>query len=250
MGKYTFCISDIHGQHMLLIAVLSEAAKFIDANRIPYDQVKFVFMGDYIDRGPHSRHVLDMLMQLRDSPGPFEFIILRGNHDDMMLQALRYRLKMQEDCWLQNGGVTTLENYGLQTGQLDQEAIDLHLDFIETMPLFHEDEDRVYVHAGVRGDFTDMSAQAEVDLIWMRPKEMEQCWPEGPAERKLVVHGHTPFHLGFAGKTIGIDGGCFLQRGALKCVIFAPGNNRPVGTISAPSDGVHRIATHPEGGHA
>jgi serine/threonine protein phosphatase 1 len=198
------------------------------------EDVTIVFMGDYIDRGPASRAVLDMLMLMRDTSPP-TIVILRGNHDEMMLQALRYRSKTHEVCWLQNGGLETLKNYekpvaarGFERSLYD-DAVYAHLDFIESMDLFYEDEHRVYVHAGVRGSFQRMGLQQPFDLLWIRPSEMDEAWPAGmPVEPKLVVHGHTPGHPGIPEKTFGIDGGACFDTGHLKVVKFDDQHRDPI----------------------
>ncbi|QSY98578.1 serine/threonine protein phosphatase (plasmid) [Rhizobium bangladeshense] len=225
--KYTYCLSDIHGMIDHLIKAMRWIANDVAETGADMSDVTIVFMGDYIDRGPASRAVLDTLMVMKDVSPP-TVIILRGNHEDLMLQALRYRSKTHEECWLANGGLETLKNYEKKTVRgLYDDAIYEHLDFIESMDLWYEDEQRIYVHAGILGDTPGIGDHRA--YLWARPADMRMWFENGrPFPEKLVVHGHTPFHPGYPGKTICIDGGACFDKGHLKVVKFCDEHRDPI----------------------
>lgn len=208
----TFAIGDIHGE----LGLLDRALMWIREEC--FFACKIVFLGDYIDRGPNSRGVLDTLLRVSDDMGPNRVVILRGNHDDMMLQTLRYRSKEHEDCWLTHGGLETLANYrepGVKVGPFDKKALDRHMDFIASMPTYHEDAHRIYAHAGVDGrhfvdgEF-DWDRQSRQGLMWQKHSNMVANWPVDGLY-KMVVHGHTPtsvHKVGIQNGRLNLDTGC------------------------------------------
>lgn len=234
--QLTFALSDIHGMYDLLLDALCTIEEFCAERSGPPIPCRVVFLGDYVDRGPDSRKVLERLLQ-----GPSydwqQWVVLRGNHDDMMLKSLWGRNPKMEHLWLRNGGVQTLDNYtyqgeGVTDGpRLDRPTLDRHLQFISSMPLWFEDDRRIFVHAGVRPT-RRMQYQDETDLMWIRLGEMDYLWRDSKCPpTKLIVHGHTPFHAGIPGKTVGVDGGACFPKGCLKVAVFEDHKREPVSMV-------------------
>lgn len=143
--------------------------------------IKFVFLGDYIDRGPNSRGVVQFLMDLqRDRAN--QDIFLKGNHEDLLLAAADS--EFFEERWLDNGGVETLESYGLKNARdIPRE----HVQWLRQLPLSFDDGLRLFAHAGVHPD-RPLDQQDEHDLLWIRKPFLMSEKDYG----RLIVHGHTP----------------------------------------------------------
>ena len=165
MPDKTYVMTDIHGRLAPLKALLAQ---------IP-DGAKIVFLGDYIDRGSESREVVALVRSLPNA------VCLRGNHEDMICMPSPH-------MWLDNGGASTVLSYKHPlTGELDAEALQHDLDWFRTLPCYHEDAARVYVHAGVHPSY-DLPDQPEAYTQWYRYPEGY----DGGYRGKMVVHGHTP----------------------------------------------------------
>lgn len=168
----TFVIPDIHGRLDLLDRGLAAiAARSKGAN----DTV--VTIGDYVDKGPASKDVVERLMQGVD--GEFALVTLKGNHDAMMVEALKDHSKMKD--WLGKGGDEAMASYGSDTARVPQS----HLDWLEHLQLIHVDAHRLYVHAGVDPGIP-LERQREETLLW---KRYPRGYSEGFGELH-VVHGH------------------------------------------------------------
>jgi Calcineurin-like phosphoesterase len=134
-------VGDVHG-------CIDELSVVLDAIQpTPIDKV--VFLGDYVDRGPNSRAVVDLLIALRDSRR-CQTVFLRGNHEDMFLDFLGER-GGHGDAFLFNGGRTTLASYGLPPTLRRSEARaqlpESHLQFLRELEFRHEDKPFLFVHA-------------------------------------------------------------------------------------------------------
>jgi serine/threonine protein phosphatase 1 len=175
----TFAIGDIHGSLEKLVALL----KWCDAIR-GGTKAKYVFLGDYIDRGPQTQRVVELLIERRRLD-PERTICLGGNHEQMLLLASRLDRSDQDlMTWLKNGGEQTLESYSVDDPwDIPKE----HLKWFASLPLFHCEHDRTYVHAGVRPG-TPLNAQLQEDLLWIR----EPFLSSYESHEMFVVHGHTP----------------------------------------------------------
>lgn len=176
----TYAIGDIHGCLTKLIGLIGLCQA--DAGERP---TKFIFLGDYIDRGPDSQGVVEFLMSLqKDRPG--DVICLMGNHEDMLLAARD--APDWEDNWLRNGGLQTLQSYGVATvAGIPQD----HIDWMRNLPKFHDDGLRFFVHAGIRPD-RPLDRQSEHDLLWIREPFLSSAKDFG----RFIVHGHTPLKAG------------------------------------------------------
>jgi serine/threonine protein phosphatase 1 len=174
----TYAIADLHGRFDLLEIALAQISEHAE---LP---ATLVTLGDYVDRGPDSRKVIERLMAGLGHDG-WRLICLKGNHEDIMWQTCR---KLPDvDWWLTNGGSATLISYGQQ--ESDQADVTIvpaaHLDWVERLPLMHVDKHRVFVHAGIDPNFPLDEQDAET-LIWkIYPDDDES----GHGQRH-VVHGH------------------------------------------------------------
>lgn len=230
-GVRIYAVGDIHGRADLLDRLLS--AIDADCVRRPAKQTITVFVGDYIDRGPASRQVIDLLLQWRQHR---EAVFLKGNHETFLPRFLADSRIL--DSWRLCGGLETLLSYGLKpTINADrQEQIKLadelasaiskdHLDFLETLKLSYECGDFLFVHAGIRPN-VPVHAQAERDLLWIREEFLGY---EQPFER-FIVHGHTPAPvLELRQNRINIDTGAFAT-GRLTCIAIEGSTITPLAT--------------------
>jgi len=132
----TYVIPDIHGRHDLLEDGLARIAE-----RSAGDVGVIRMIGDYVDRGPNSKAVIERL-QAGVLPG-WRGLALKGNHDAMMVEALRVPAIMPS--WMEEGGDATLASYGGSPGSVPE----THIAWLGALRLMHVDAHRVYVHAGV-----------------------------------------------------------------------------------------------------
>lgn len=212
-----YAIGDVHGQ----IAELDRALGLIEADGGPGAPV--VFLGDYTDRGPDSRAVIQRLIDGLAEGRPWTCI--GGNHDRMFHRFVGAGILSDVaiasgKSWLHPGlgGAATLASYGVEVpeaGTLEAFGMDsardgdwlalrdaaresvpqAHLDFLTALPILHETEAQIFVHAGLRPG-VPLDAQVEDDLLWIR-----KGWLGSTADHgRLVVHGHTaleePLHYG------------------------------------------------------
>ncbi|MGY4432441.1 hypothetical protein ACVWWO_004918 [Bradyrhizobium sp. F1.13.1] len=138
-----FAIGDIHGCYRKLRSLLTACHK----HGADHD-IRIIAMGDYVDRGPDSKEVIDFLVRNQADPNS-RFICLRGNHEEMLIRAAdKDRSDRDLMTWWGNGGEQTLESYGVN------DPSDLppgHLDWLRSLPLETSDRHRLFVHAGALG---------------------------------------------------------------------------------------------------
>jgi serine/threonine protein phosphatase 1 len=178
MNRTTYAIGDIHGRLDLLLAALD--AIEADAGTCGID---IVCLGDYVDKGPESRAVLELLMR-----GPRRskdrLTCLRGNHEVMMLRALNSADSLP--WWRAQGGSATLNSFG---GNVPEQV----LAWLSALPTIHVSAGRIYVHAGLMPG-TPLDQQDEDTVVWIRDAFLQAG--EGAFSDMHVVHGHTPQHRG------------------------------------------------------
>lgn len=227
MSQPIYAIGDIHGQIEKLHEVLDWIER--DGGR----DAKIVFLGDYVDRGPDSKGVIEFLM--RGMNAGRNWTCLLGNHDRMLSMFLEdyprtdYRLKPGYDWFHKNiGGMESMASYGVDANhdrrlfQIHEDAQKAvpqsHLHFIRGLPLTHRHEELLFVHAGIRPG-VPVDQQHEDDLVWIREGFLEHTAPHP----WLVVHGHTtidtPTHYG---NRINLDSGAGYGR-ALTAGVFEGG---------------------------
>ena len=226
-GRRVYAIGDIHGRLDLLREL---------HGRIAHDGAGFdgertvVYLGDYIDRGPASREVIDELL---DAPLPgFAAVHLLGNHEQTLLDFLLY--PQQAAGWLTWGGRETLQSYGVRPPldfmRADVEQLrdefqarlpDRHLAFFRGMPLTHADGDYLFVHAGIRPG-VPLQEQSDSDLLWIRRDFTASDEDLGC----VVVHGHSiSEEVELRPNRIGIDTGAFYT-GVLTCLVLEGAERR------------------------
>lgn len=187
-------IGDVHGCRRSLQALLKEL------NPGPDDHL--VFIGDYVDRGPDSRGVIQDLLSLRDQQ---KCTFLRGNHEALLLS---YVDQGEFETFLHNGGQQTLASYGMDVGNLY--FPDEHMAFIRETKLYLETEDAVFVHAGLRPGLTVRENLERGDeMIYLWERSHIRCSNDELAWEKTVICGHTPVARPInIPKLINIDTGC------------------------------------------
>lgn len=191
-GWRIYAVGDIHGRLDLLLQTIARIEE--DRARYPCASPLYLFIGDYIDRGPDSRGVIELLMKLsRIRP----IVCLLGNHE---FYALTYLTAPQTfDAWYEAGGKETLYSYGVITPaararerkSLDPDAfhaaLGLHAKFLRTLPATFSIGDYFFVHAGVRPN-VPLGGQSVDDLLTIREPFLSFSGTFG----KIIVHGHTP----------------------------------------------------------
>ncbi len=215
--KRILAISDIHGELELFNELLRKAE---------YDAAedKLILLGDYVDRGPNSKGVLERVIELKKQGA----IVLRGNHDQMMLDAANGEPGAKE-IWVRNGALPTLQSYdpSIKDMTLPTAAVFWeHVDFIKETGYFHKTDDTIFVHAGVQPG-TPVGQTDPMILLWIRDE-----FYEAYSGQKTVVFGHTPAFLlrGTSNndvyfgdnRIIGIDGGA-VYGGQLNCLELPSG---------------------------
>jgi serine/threonine protein phosphatase 1 len=203
-----FAIGDIHGCADELATMLNA----IDATR--GDTV--VFVGDYVDRGPSARDVIELLLDYQS--GGAECVFLKGNHEDMMLSFLGLPGHYGES-FLFNGGALTLESYGLSNDTDEPERVldripRRHLDFLSSLATSYLRPPYLFVHAGI-SPLHQLEEQRVEDMLWIREQFIFHAHQVGAT----VVFGHTPMRTVMVDLPykLGIDTG-LVYGGKLSCI--------------------------------
>jgi serine/threonine protein phosphatase 1 len=194
----TYAIADLHGRHDLLMLAYDRLADC--------EPGLIVHLGDYIDRGPRSMMVIDWLMSNATIPAGFTRLVLKGNHEQIMVETITKHL--QPAWWMGNGGDKTLMSYGHPKIRVRYNDCwpynpgvvpDEHVDFLNALPRYFCDRHRVYVHAGLDESLT-LPEQKDDVLFWMFHPENHP----GGYRGLHVVHGHEQHETGpklYAGRT-------------------------------------------------
>jgi serine/threonine protein phosphatase 1 len=197
-----FAFGDIHG-------CFNKLCTLIDMVDINSKQDIVIFIGDYIDRGKESYEVVEYLISLKSLYK--NIIFLKGNHESLLLDYLEGR---NVKTFLENGGRQTLESYMIRNFDGDDDPIPPnHMEFFSSLKLYHETEEFIFVHAGLK-DNVALEDQVEADMLWIRKPFINSDFDFG----RRVVFGHTPVKrpLVHANK-IGIDTGAVFGN-KLTCV--------------------------------
>ncbi len=217
-GMRVYAIGDVHGCADRLRVLHGEIARDLAARPVADAQV--VHLGDYVDRGPDSAGVVELLLQPfpQEGDGPRPLVVnLMGNHEDMMLTALADPDAVPH--WLANGGDTSLESWDVPLRGRARDWVAAvpprHLALLRGLRLMHAAGGYVFVHAGLR-PLTPLAQQSRLDMLWIREPFLS-FEGELPA---VVVHGHTPSHDPVVrGNRIGIDTGACMG-GRLTCAVL------------------------------
>jgi serine/threonine protein phosphatase 1 len=216
-----YCVGDIHGRADLLMRLHEQIREDAQGYR---GRRQVLYLGDYIDRGPQSRQVLDCLIE-QPLEG-FEAIHLKGNHEQAMLDFMEH--PESTASWLGFGGRETLASYGISVAfmplmkdlqQLAEELREVlppaHKEFLESCLLSWRGGDYYFVHAGIRPG-VDLEEQHFEDQLWIRDEFIHSQADHGV----VVVHGHTISpDPELRGNRIGIDTGAF-HSDVLTCLVL------------------------------
>ena len=216
-----YAIGDIHGRLDLLNELLARITSDIALR--PTARPLYVFLGDYIDRGPSSRETIDRLIEHGKA---HESVFLKGNHELIAIKCLSDRGLF--DQWLRLGGLETLVSYGVPAETLanGKQIAELQSAFHSALPQAHfrffrdlknsfECGDFFFAHAGVKPN-VELSRQKENDLLWIRGEFLSSKYDFG----KIIVHGHTPTReIEVRPNRINIDTGAFAT-GRLSCLVL------------------------------
>jgi serine/threonine protein phosphatase 1 len=219
MSSTLFAIGDIHG----CFGKLRRLIKACEAHR-GRRPARYVFLGDYIDRGPQSRGVVEFLLRFQRERSD-EVVCLRGNHEAMALAAHDHDGDLP--IWLGNGGQATRISYWRTRGWMPDE----HRDWLARLPLCHDDGLRFYVHAGV--DLTrPLDQQSAHDLLWMREPFLTDS--DRVDCGRFIVHGHSPLMGGapdLRPHRVNLDTGAVFG-GPLTAAVFDETQGRPRGFLT------------------
>jgi serine/threonine protein phosphatase 1 len=228
-GVRIYAIGDVHGRADLLDRLLLRIDTDIAWH--PVARPICLLVGDYIDRGPNSRDVLDLLIRCAQRR---EMVFLRGNHEVLIQEFLRNPAALRD--WSKLGGLETLMSYGLQPSlnadaAMQQELATalnaalppLHCRFLDALISSFTCGGYFFAHAGVRPGVA-LSEQSDADLLWIRDEFLLHEEDFG----KMVVHGHTPVReLDFRSNRINIDTGAYAT-GQLTCLILENDRAEPL----------------------
>lgn len=189
-----FAIGDVHGCADELEELLEQLPSSEDST--------IVMLGDYIDRGPASRRVIDVVMKTKEKR---RLVTLVGNHEEMFLEFLDGSDPGKVARFVLNGGSRTLANYADKHG--DYVIPRSHVDFLKGLDLWYETDDYFFVHAGVPDrSLKDLDpVKDREELLWIRRSFIHSThiW------EKRVVHGHTPVNaVEMSATRINIDTAC------------------------------------------
>lgn len=208
-----YAVGDVHGRFDLFRRLMAIVER--DNAARPPVPTQIVLLGDIVDRGPDSARMVRGCMALTRSTS--RFMVLKGNHEAMMADALRGDYAVF-DRWLAFGGRETLVSWGMDPAELERGATvealrtaqrlvgDEVVGWLSTLPLQYQHQDYLFVHAGIRPG-RRLSKQTAEDLLWITDEFLESKLHHGAT----VVHGHSISELGpvFRHNRIGIDTGAF-----------------------------------------
>jgi len=189
-----FAVGDIHGCAFELKQLIK---------KLPLDKNStLVFLGDYIDRGPDSKEVIETILKLRQQ---YRVYTLMGNHEAMLLEFLADPSSAMAGFFVLNGGSATLASYVTEGSQY--EIPQTHLDFYKNLHLLYESDEHFFVHAGIPNiPIAQINPDEHFEsLLWMRQPFLSSTYVWG----KTVVHGHTPRQqVTISANRINMDTGC------------------------------------------
>lgn len=206
--KHRYAITDIHGNYKTFLSALE------GIELKPEDEL--YLLGDYVDRGPGSRQVIEHILQLKAEG--YQLHCLRGNHEQYMLNAFTADNKEYMRFWLRAGGRQTVESYE-ELGEKHASVLLEHLEWMQGLPYYMETDGYILVHAGLNFDVEDPFKDLESLIQIRRWKEsVDREW----LGDRTVVHGHTPMSkwqikqqldpVEHPYPVLDIDGGCFYYK--------------------------------------
>ncbi len=199
ISKLIYAIGDIHGCEGSLKKLMEKCS--------PQNADTVIFLGDYIDRGPNSKEVIEFLIDFfKMHPNT---VFLKGNHEWMFYEFYKNRDPDMWNLWEINGARATLKSYG-NVENIPKE----HVEFIKRTKTYHIQDGYFFVHAGVKPG-KPLKEQKSEDMLWIRD---EFIYSDNPLENHIVVFGHTPMEKPLImSDKIGVDTGC-IYGGYLTCI--------------------------------
>jgi serine/threonine protein phosphatase 1 len=221
-----YVIGDVHGRLDLLDRVIDAIARDLAGHGA---EALTITLGDYIDRGPQSRGVIERLAR---NPFPTPYVALKGNHESLLEAFLGDPAVGAH--WRRLGGFETLASFGVPVRPMmlgrnfDEAAAGLraamtpeHADFLASLRVSLTVGRYFFCHAGVRPGVA-LERQSEEDLLWIREEFLDSSADFG----KIVVHGHTPVRTPeVLPNRINVDTGAFAT-GRLTCLVLEQGRHR------------------------
>jgi serine/threonine protein phosphatase 1 len=231
-GTRVYAIGDIHGFSDVLSSLHEQIEK--DRSERPIDRAVIVYLGDYIDRGPNSKGVIDQLIARNEGASDFEHVFLLGNHEDALFNEFMVDPFGHRQDWLQYGGAECVESYGVEiyrdisfSAQAERVAEEMalampqaHYEFYRGLKLYHLEDEHLFVHAGIRPS-VKLEEQHKNDLTFTR----EPFMSHEDLHDYYVVHGHTATYdrqVDIRPNRINLDTGLY-DGGPLSCGIFEAG---------------------------
>lgn len=211
-GERVYAIGDIHGRYDLLKRLLNLIVKHWESSDGKFKHVKLLFLGDIIDRGDHSQECLQMVTNLVLKS---QSILLRGNHEDLLLRSVKGDAQAQH-LWLEHGGLATLKSFGVEPPRAEEDCIDFGerisqaiapdlISVLENAPTHFSSGDYFFVHAGVRPGVT-LKKQTDYDKFFIRDEFTQSNDWHGA----MIVHGHSIVDkVDFFPNRIAIDTGAY-----------------------------------------
>ncbi|MBS0386645.1 MAG: serine/threonine protein phosphatase [Proteobacteria bacterium] len=225
-GRVGYAVGDVHGCSDLLAVMLDTIEERAAGEQRESGPPIVVFLGDYVDRGPNSAGVLDLLLSER--PSNCERRYLRGNHEQAMVAFMEAPLPNRR--WVLHGGAETMMSYGVAppslagasdedwgaaAAALREKVPAAHLEFLGGLERYVELGGYAFVHAGVDAGMA-LTDQPDEVLYWTRAPFIADRRPFS----HVVVHGHTPAERPYKDKRrVGVDTGAYAS-GALTAARF------------------------------
>jgi serine/threonine protein phosphatase 1 len=201
-------IGDIHGCFRTLEKLVSK----LDLSKSD----KLILLGDYIDRGPRIKEVIDYILNL-NSEG-FDVVALMGNHESMLLESKRN--VQAHSMWMFNGGEFTLKSFGVKSALFIEKK---YVDFFSELKYFFSFENYLFVHAGFNESQLDVFAD-KTAMLWAR----KECYTSNYFAGKTIIHGHSPIGLDLLLsaassriQVINVDTGCIYNFGGKRGFLSA-----------------------------
>lgn len=217
-------ISDIHG-------CLQEFDEILKLVNYQPDVDQLILLGDYVDRGPNSKEVVEKVFELSSYEN---VIVLMGNHDQRLVNLIENRSPEIRDMFFRYGGSVTLKSYCPHAEHLSfDDCLDFiqknyahHIKFLKSLPYYYENDQFIFVHAGLDPKYPNWKDQPLENFLTMREKFLNT----ETSVDKIVIFGHTMTNkihgsdnVWFSKDKIGIDGGCALGH-QLNCLEIVCGN--------------------------
>lgn len=233
-GERVYAIGDVHGCYDLLRQLLDRIGEH-SQSLPPARALHIVVLGDIVDRGPQSASVIELLHDLQKRTG--SLVVLRGNHEDAMLQGIDGDLDALR-TWLGVGGAETSRSFGLaplQTGedpltylrQLRATIPRSWLAWLRGLPLSVRSGDYFFTHAGIRPG-VPLRRQSRQDLLWIRDDFLSDARNHGA----VIVHGHSiRAEVEMLPNRIGVDTGAYLT--GVLTALYLEGEAREILSVRA-----------------